>query len=315
MKINNYILGISDSHESGICLIKNNKVLFAINEERISRLKNDQSFPEKSIMLALEKLKIKAQDINTVCVAGISRESDNIPTNNNLTDSFNKIPLQISIIGKLSNYLIFKKFFKSIFFFYLLKIFFRIKLIKRKFLIKKKLKNLNIDSKNIFFFDHHLCHIFSAFASSKFNNSLIISNDGMGDGLCNRVLFIKRNKLTFLSKNSFYNSLAMIYGYCSYLCGFKKNHHNGKTTGISAMGNGREVFEILNKIIKWNKKKGIYENKEGVFTSSFDKIKNLVKKFNKFEIANGIQNLTDSIIIKQTGYFLKKLNTNNLCYV
>lgn len=314
MKINNYILGVSDSHESGICLIKNKKVIFAINEERISRLKNDQNFPEKSIKLALKKFKINTKEISAVCVAGISRESDNIPTNNNLTDNSNLIPFEISLLGNLSNYFIFKKILKSNFFFYFLTIFFKIKLIKRKILIKQKLKNLNINSKNIFFFDHHLCHIFSAFSSSKFSNSLIVSNDGMGDGLCSRIVFIKKNKITLLSKNSFYNSLAMIYGYCSDLCGFKKNHHNGKTTGISAIGNGYEVFAILKKIINWNEKRGIYENNEGVFTSSYKKIKKLLKKFNKFEIANGIQNLTDEIIVKQTKHFLKKLNTNNLCY-
>ena len=51
MKINNYMLGISDSHESGICLIKNKKVIFAINEKKIHDYKRIKIF-QKTIKLA-----------------------------------------------------------------------------------------------------------------------------------------------------------------------------------------------------------------------------------------------------------------------
>ena len=43
------ILGICDSIDSHACLIKDGKIISAISEERMSRIKADTGYPEKSI--------------------------------------------------------------------------------------------------------------------------------------------------------------------------------------------------------------------------------------------------------------------------
>ncbi len=45
------MLGISDGHESGTCLIKNKKVIFAINEKKIHDYKRIKIY-KKTIKLA-----------------------------------------------------------------------------------------------------------------------------------------------------------------------------------------------------------------------------------------------------------------------
>ena len=44
-----YILGIWDGHDSGAAIIKDDQILFAINEERLTRRKLEINFPEQSI--------------------------------------------------------------------------------------------------------------------------------------------------------------------------------------------------------------------------------------------------------------------------
>ena len=44
------ILGISDNHDSGACLIKDGKLVAAINEERLRRQKLAGGFPYLSIL-------------------------------------------------------------------------------------------------------------------------------------------------------------------------------------------------------------------------------------------------------------------------
>ena len=47
-----YILGINAFHgNSSACILKNNEIVFAIEEERINRIKNWSGFPSKSIRL------------------------------------------------------------------------------------------------------------------------------------------------------------------------------------------------------------------------------------------------------------------------
>ena len=43
------ILGIHNASDAGVCLIKNNKVLAAISEERLNRKKMYIGFPHKSL--------------------------------------------------------------------------------------------------------------------------------------------------------------------------------------------------------------------------------------------------------------------------
>ena len=50
-----YILGISAFyHDSSACLIKDGEILFAVQEERYTRIKHDQSFPINAIKACLE---------------------------------------------------------------------------------------------------------------------------------------------------------------------------------------------------------------------------------------------------------------------
>ena len=39
------VLGINDGHDSGVALVSDGKIKYAINEERISRIKMDWGFP------------------------------------------------------------------------------------------------------------------------------------------------------------------------------------------------------------------------------------------------------------------------------
>ena len=61
-----YILGIHNSYDSGAVLFKDGKCLFAINEERLSRIKMDDAFPEKSIKACLDYVGIGKEDVDVV---------------------------------------------------------------------------------------------------------------------------------------------------------------------------------------------------------------------------------------------------------
>lgn len=80
----NLVLGISDSHDSGIYLLEEDRIIYSVNEERISRVKNISGFPKKSIKNLIEKLKINPSSIKIIGIAGKSRISS-IPNNNDLS--------------------------------------------------------------------------------------------------------------------------------------------------------------------------------------------------------------------------------------
>ena len=62
-----YILGISAFyHDSGVCFMKDGEVMFASQEERFSRIKNDPSFPTMSIKNGLDYLDISLDQIDEI---------------------------------------------------------------------------------------------------------------------------------------------------------------------------------------------------------------------------------------------------------
>ena len=62
-----YILGISCYyHDSAAALIKDGSIVAAVEEERFSRQKFDDGFPENAIDYCIEQAGISAQDISAV---------------------------------------------------------------------------------------------------------------------------------------------------------------------------------------------------------------------------------------------------------
>jgi carbamoyltransferase len=64
------ILGISDSHESHACIVRDGKLLAAMAEERLSRLKADMGYPLHSINSVLKITGIAPEEIDIVAFAG-----------------------------------------------------------------------------------------------------------------------------------------------------------------------------------------------------------------------------------------------------
>ena len=61
------ILGISAYyHDSAVCLIEDGKILYAAQEERFSRIKNDAAFPELALRNCLEYTQTSISEIGAV---------------------------------------------------------------------------------------------------------------------------------------------------------------------------------------------------------------------------------------------------------
>src|SRR5258705_1788012 len=62
-------LGInySQMHDSSACIVRDGELLFAVAEERISRLKHDAGFPKLAIQACLDFAKVTAGQIDAVC--------------------------------------------------------------------------------------------------------------------------------------------------------------------------------------------------------------------------------------------------------
>jgi len=57
----------SQMHDSSACIVRDGELLFAVAEERISRIKHDAGFPRRAIRACLEFAKVRPDQIDFIC--------------------------------------------------------------------------------------------------------------------------------------------------------------------------------------------------------------------------------------------------------
>ncbi|HLV93841.1 MAG TPA: carbamoyltransferase N-terminal domain-containing protein, partial [Candidatus Acidoferrales bacterium] len=60
-------LNYTQMHDSSACIVRDGEVLFAVAEERLSRVKHDARFPALAIRACLETCGIRADQVDYVC--------------------------------------------------------------------------------------------------------------------------------------------------------------------------------------------------------------------------------------------------------
>tara|TARA_B100000963_G_C22619147_1_gene668958 strand:- start:1096 stop:2808 length:1713 start_codon:yes stop_codon:yes gene_type:complete len=202
-------IGINANHaDSSICIFEENKLIFAIEEERINRIKHWAGVPFESIKLGIDYCKIKPHQIS------------NITLNTNPLSNLNK-----KIFFYLKNYLFSQKSKE---------IFYRQKLkIKIKDQLSKFIGNKDI---NFHYIDHHLSHISSAFYPSNFDRAVGISIDGFGDFCSCVIAQCEKSQIKIIDKIFFPNSIGVFYEAMTQLIGFRKYGEEYKMMGLSSYG-------------------------------------------------------------------------------
>ena len=226
------ILGISCFyHDSGIALIEDGEILFAAQEERFSRLKQDARFPYKAIENMLKELSLEKNDID-LCV-------------------FYEKPL-LKFDRLISTYMHiaprgFESFNIAIPEWIREKLFFRSSLKKHlKKSLGKKITN------NIFFSEHHYSHAASAYFPSPFKEATIVTVDGVGEWATTTIGHGIDGKLNLLKEIHFPHSLGLLYSAFTQYCGFRVNSGEYKLMGLAPYGNPLYKDIILENLIKKN---------------------------------------------------------------
>ena len=100
------------------------------------------------------------------------------------------------------------------------------------------------------FLNHHYAHAASAYYTSGFEDALVVTLDGGGDGASSQVYEVVGGKFRRLNEVSSYDSLGNYYAYVTAVCGFKAQKHEGKITGLAAHGVPK-YLDVLDELITY----------------------------------------------------------------
>ncbi len=313
------ILGIHDGHNSSACILVNGRVQFAIQEERLRRIKNFWGIPIMAIKNCLSYSGMSIDDVDLVAVAS---ENQFVLPNKNISRDEYMASMHLALEGNFS-------------------LRQRISLLKAVFVQKLKLNKIfkvnqnkikrikfykdifgeNFSNK-ICFVNHHISHYSTAAFGSGYwlkHEFLTFTLDGQGDDLCGSIHLIDKkgnvSKITTISAN---NSIANLYGIITVCLGFNVWEDEYKIMGMAPYSNPERAKFIGNKFLsffEWennnfkmkNNIKRLMDRNETLLKKRIDEI----IKFERFDnICGGIQYAFEQIILKWINNYTSKFNVN-----
>lgn len=304
------VLGIIDSKPSSAAILKDGQILSAIAEERLCRMKMASGMPRQAIQQVMKDAGVTPQEIDLVAVSQRVSvfEPEPIPWNGWFDTKhagkprpFEKIS---GALAPVAGYIPFAQ-----------KAHHQIKdLLSRKRLaqIPEYLEKEYGITAPVKYYDHHYCHATSAYYTSNYDNALVITLDGGGDGLSGSVYQANQGKLSRLAGVDSFNSLGNFYSYITHLCGFKAESHEGKITGLAALGKPTYI-NILREFVSYAEPGQIQYAVPMYHRSALKQIASrLPENFDKADLAASVQLLLEEIGIQFIQYWLRKTGIRSI---
>jgi carbamoyltransferase len=201
-------------HDSSACLVRDGELLFAIAEERLSRLKHDADFPKRAIQACLDFAGIKATHLDDVCFgwpaprAGYWHDlkcfaSGKLPAtfNNVLTSSLHFVSMTRQRGGA-----------------------------------KRFEQNFGTTRARMRFVDHHFAHALSTFAYSGFDDAAVVVMDGRGAFEATSIWHGRDGRLEHVLTIPFPDSVGFFYSEFTEFLGFHRNSDEWKVMGLAPYG-------------------------------------------------------------------------------
>lgn len=219
-----YILGISAFyHDSAACLLRDGEIVAAAQEERFTRKKGDAAFPMHAVAYCLNAGGITTSELR-------------------LVGFYDKPLLKFERI--LETYLGvapqgFRSFLKA-----------GPLWIKEKLYTGRELRQgLPGYEGPILYAEHHESHAASAFFPSPFEESAILTTDGVGEWATASIGVGRGGDIEILYELHWPDSLGLLYSAFTYYTGFKVNSGEYKVMGLAPYGEPRYVQTILDELV------------------------------------------------------------------
>ena len=298
-----FILGICNDETASACLMKDGKIIFAVSEERFTRKKLDNSFPQKSIDACLAFSNIELRDVEVIAYA--------------LTKGFqNKLVEKFIDLGvKYAGDQVALKIAKE-----------RIKyeidrdIYKRQEFDNWVVKNIDFSTQKVFDFYHHEAHAASAAFYSPFDDGFVYTSDARGDFESTTIYKFERysnQKLKKIFSATSDNSFGFFYGRITGLLGFKPMRHEGKITGLAAYGDPAKAYDLCKKMIDvcdGNICANLGEYYSPFFGPYSKLLEKEISKYKKEDVAAAAQQHLENMMVNLIDFHLKDncVNETNL---
>ena len=209
-------LGInySQMHDSSACIARDGELLFAVAEERISRVKHDAGFPRNAIAACLEFAKVHAEQLDEVCFGWQTAG----PVFRHDLKCYAAGKMLLTYLNGLNSTLHFLSMWHQ------------------ESGAKKFAQQFGPTRARMRFVKHHLAHAISAYAYSGFDEAAVVVMDGRGAWEATSIWQGGGGRLEHVLTIPFPDSIGFFYSGFTEFLGFQPNNDEWKVMGLAPYG-------------------------------------------------------------------------------
>lgn len=311
-----YILSIHDGHDASVALIKNGAIAYYAQEERLNGIKHyGPGLPLHGLEQGFETLKISQRDLEMIVVPGLhqinsikllfqTKKSEKIDISSAQTKAADRLrALAVNAAGYFGYLNITDKMgFPNY---------------RSTLPIKKETRIVQVN--------HHLSHAASAYYTSGFDECMIVTADGSGDGLSLTAWLANKGELTPIIKVGRNGSLGFFFNIVTEALGWQVSEGEGKTMGLAPYGNTKHTRGLLYPFTPIYKEGRLTQpislglltswKTDGTFHWHFpqaDEVKKLIDKYGRENIAAEAQRVLEEQMLNFLIPWIKKFNVKKL---
>ena len=207
------ILGYYEGHNAAAALIEDGKVVFAIEEERLSRIKfHDGRMPKHGTAHR--------------CIAEVLKQTNTEP------DQIDKVAIALELPGSMFRQVTQDTFCEGNLRWIIpyLAGGFAIPIayqLYRQKNINAVLKRFKLHDHPRMYMNHHVAHVASAYYTGGKKDATVVSLDGKGDELAGIAMVCEKGEFKPITKVKMYDSPGHFYSTVTTMLGYKHNRHEG----------------------------------------------------------------------------------------
>jgi len=296
------VLGISCFyHDAAAALLCDGELVAAAHEERFTRKRHDPDVPVQAVKYCLQEAGLSIDDIDYVAFY----DKPFVKFERILMTYLATFPRSLP------------SFSKSIPVW-----------LKEKLWVPRVLHEKLAFKGEVLFAEHHQSHAASAFLPSPFEESAILTCDGVGEWATTTQGVGRGNQFELIDEIRFPHSLGLLYSAFTYYLGFKVNSAEYKVMGAAPYGDPKYTDQIFDELVdlredgsfKLNMKYFAYDYGLTMTNHKFDKLfgqprREFESEMEQFhwDMAASVQRVTEEVMLRIVRDLHQKTGMKNLC--
>jgi len=290
------VLGLADNHDSGAAVCIDGRLVSAVNQERVDRIKQSGAFPWDAIDQALQAAGVVERDVDRIVFGTAFTPSALLraaPAQHHQTRS------QGQFSPWLHGYILYQSGLKA-------SGLHTLEVDACRRILTRKLQARPFVKASVEMMDHHRAHAEGAYRTQAHLRCLVLTVDAMGDGTTATASLGNDGQLDLLWRQSGLASINTFYSRITERLGFTAIRHEGKITGLAAYTQAPEALLQHFRDRVHFVGPGFSKDRMEHVPRPEDSFWGIVDKYSREEVSSAAQQILEEAVVPYVAHWVRE---------